>query len=373
MSDSAITESPTASLFTPFTLHDLRLANRIVMAPMTRSRSPGGVPTAEVAAYYRRRAENDVGLIITEGTVIDHPASANDVNVPRFHGDDALAGWRRVLEEVHAAGGRIFPQLWHVGSQRKPADSPNPDHPSISPSGLRKADVRYGDPMTMAEIAHVIDAFASAARDAMRLGFDGVEIHGAHGYLIDQFFWATTNQRTDDYGGDMDGRGRFAVDIVRAIRRATSPRFPISLRISQWKAQDYTAKLAQTPAEFEAFLRPLADAGVDIFHCSTRRYWEPAFEGSPLNLAGWAKKLTGKTVITVGSVGLDGDMASAFRGKDSSVQPIEPVAEMVARGEVDLVAVGRAVLGDPAWARKIRERRIEALRRFEAASMAVLH
>src|SRR5438309_5528877 len=99
-------------LFTPFQLKTLQLANRIVMAPMTRSKSPGGVPGADVAAYYRRRAEGGVGLIITEGTYVPHPAAGSDMAVPRFHGADALAGWKRVAEEVHAAGGLIFPQLW---------------------------------------------------------------------------------------------------------------------------------------------------------------------------------------------------------------------------------------------------------------------
>lgn len=364
---------PIAPLFTPFTVRELRLKNRIVMSPMTRSFSPGGVPTRDVAAYYRRRAENDVGLIISEGTVVDHPASANDVRVPRFHGADALAAWQDVLRDVHAAGARMMPQLWHVGSVRKPAESPNPDAPSISPSGLRKPGVPYGAPLTEAEIADVVDAFARGAANAMRLGFDGIEIHGAHGYLIDQFLWSETNRRDDAYGGDALRRTRFAADIVSACRRATAPTFPILLRISQWKVQDYTAKLASSPDELGRLLRPLVDAGVDVFHGSTRRFYEPAFEGSPLNLAGWAKVLTGKPVITVGSVGLDTDMNAAFKGKDAAVQSIDRLADMVARGEVDLVAVGRALLGDPEWARKIRENRHAELRTFEAASMKVLY
>lgn len=364
--------SASASLFTPYAIHGLRLKNRIVMSPMTRSFSPGGVPTDDVAAYYRRRAENDVGLILTEGTVVDHRASANEFNVPRFYGDDALAGWQKVLQAVHSVGGRMMPQLWHVGSVRKPSESPNPEAPSISPSGLRKPGVKYGEPMTLAEIAEVSDAFARAASHAMRMGFDGIELHGAHGYLIDQFLWAGTNQRDDAYGGDIARRGRFAADVVRACRLATAPTFPILFRISQWKVQDYKAKLAASPEELEQLLRPLVDAGVDVFHCSTRRFWEPEFPGSHLNLAGWAKKLSGKPVITVGSAGLDSDMIAAFRGKDASVQSIDAVAEMVARGEVDLVAVGRALLGDPEWARKIKEHRLDQLRPFEAASMKVL-
>jgi 2,4-dienoyl-CoA reductase-like NADH-dependent reductase (Old Yellow Enzyme family) len=359
-------------LFKPFSVNDLRLPNRIVMAPMTRSFSPGGVPGPDVAAYYRRRAENRVGLIITEGTVINHPASTNDPRVPHFHGEAALAGWARVASEVHAAGGRIMPQIWHVGTVRKAGDQPNPEAPPIGPSGLFKPGVKVAEPMTEAEIAAVIAAFAQAAADARRLGFDGIELHGAHGYLIDQFFWEGTNQRTDRYGGDMVARTRFAVEVIQACRRAVGPDFPILLRFSQWKQQDYATRLAATPELLGRFLAPLVDAGVDVFHCSTRRFWEPEFEGSPLNLAGWTKKLSGKPVITVGSVSLDTDMFAAFRGQGAAITGIDKLIEMIARDEVDLVAVGRALLVDPAWATKVRENRMQDLLPFTPESMKSL-
>ena len=359
-------------LFRPFSANKLRLPNRIVMAPMTRSFSPGGVPGPDVAAYYRRRAEYAVGLIITEGTVIDHPASTNDPRVPHFHGAAALAGWARVAGEVHAAGGRIMPQIWHVGTVRKVGDRPNPEAPPIGPSGLYKPGVKVAEPMTEAEIAAVIAAYAQAAAEARRLGFDGIELHGAHGYLIDQFFWEGTNQRTDRYGGDMVARTRFAVEVIQACRRAVGPDFPILLRFSQWKQQDYAARLAATPGLLGRFLAPLVDAGVDVFHCSTRRFWEPEFEGSPLNLAGWTKKLSGKPVITVGSVSLDTDMFAAFRGLGAAITSIDKLIEMIARDEVDLVAVGRALLVDPAWAAKVRDNRMQELVPFTPESLRSL-
>jgi 2,4-dienoyl-CoA reductase-like NADH-dependent reductase (Old Yellow Enzyme family) len=361
-----------APLFKPFTSKNLSLPNRIVMAPMTRSFSPGGVPGADVAAYYRRRAENHVGLIVTEGTVIDHPASTNDPRVPHFYGEAALAGWAQVAKEVHAAGGRIMPQIWHIGTVRRAGDRPNPEAPPIGPSGLYKPGVKVVEPMTEAEIAAVIAAYAQAAADAMRLGFDGVELHGAHGYLIDQFFWEGTNQRSDRYGGDMIARTRFAVEVIQACRRAVGPGFPIMLRYSQWKQQDYKARLAATPELLGRFLAPLADAGVDVFHCSTRRFWEPEFEDSPLNLAGWTKKLTGKPVITVGSVSLDNDMVAAFRGQSAAITSIDKLIEMIARDEVDLVAVGRAMLVDPAWAVKVRDDRMQDLLPFTPEALRSL-
>src|SRR5512140_2021317 len=360
------------SLFTPFAIGKLVLPNRIVMAPMTRNFSPGGVPGADVAAYYRRRAESQVGLIITEGTVIDHPASTNDPRVPHFHGEAALAGWAQVASEVHAAGGKIMPQIWHVGTVRRMGDKPNPEAPPIGPSGLFKPGVKVVEPMSEAEIEAVIAAYAAGAAAAKRLGFDGVELHGAHGYLIDQFFWEGTNQRSDRYGGDIVARTRFAVEVIQACRRAVGADFPIVLRYSQWKQQDYGAHLASTPELLAKFLAPLVDAGVDVFHCSTRRFWEPEFEGSALNLAGWTKKLTGKPVMTVGSVSLDTDMFAAFRGQGAAVTSIDKLIEMIAREEVDLVAVGRALLVDPAWATKVRENRMQDLLPFTPESLRSL-
>lgn len=362
-----------AGLFKPFTLNGVTLANRILMAPMTRNFSPGGVPGPDVAAYYRRRAEAGVGLILTEGTAPHHPQAKNMPNVPHMYGEEALAGWKRVAEEVHTAGGRIFSQLWHVGAVQSHSTPKLPVSP-VSPSGLLKPGVRIGEPMTQADIDAVIEGFAESAAHAQRVGFDGVEIHGAHGYIIDEFFWEGTNRRTDPYGGDLPRRTRFAVEIIRECRRRVGPNFPLQLRFSQWKGQDYTARLVTTPQDLARFLEPLTAAGVDAFHCSTRRFWEPEFEGSDLNLAGWAKKLTGKPTITVGSVTLDVDfMVSLGRmpapmpnvgEADGRAAHFDRLLEMLGRGDFDLVAVGRAMLADPGWARKVCEGRFSELNPF---------
>jgi len=361
------------SLFRPFAIGRTVLPNRIVMAPMTRNFSPGNVPDEHVAAYYRRRAENGVGLIVTEGTVIDHPASTDSVRVPRFYGADALAGWSRVVSAVHEAGGHIFPQIWHVGMRRAPGTGPFPNALSIGPSGINVTGAGgepITPPMTEAEIASVIDAYGRAAGDAHALGFDGVEIHGAHGYLIDQFFWSFTNRRTDAWGGDLIARTRFGAEVIRACRRRVPPDFPIVFRFSQWKGNHYDAKLAATPDELAAFLAPLADAGADIFHCSTRRFWEPEFDGSTLTLAGWVKKLTGKPTIAVGSVGLTGDFISWFGGAATGMRGVEDpdnldnVIRRLDAGEFDLVAVGRALLADSAWALKVRDGRRSDVQTF---------
>jgi 2,4-dienoyl-CoA reductase-like NADH-dependent reductase (Old Yellow Enzyme family) len=362
-------------LFSPFTFKDLTLPNRIVMAPMTRAMAPEGIPGQPQADYYRRRAQGEVGLILTEGTVVNRPASRNLPGIPFFHGEQALAGWKQVAEAVHAAGGRIGPQIWHTGSTR--SGEWEPDAPVESPSGLVGPGDARGVTMTEEDIADTVAAFAQAAADAKRLGFDVVELHGAHGYLIDQFFWQGTNLRTDAFGGKtIAERSRFAADIVRAVRASVGPDFPLILRVSQWKQQDYAARLAETPQEMAEWLAPLVEAGVDILHCSQRRFWEPEFpdvDGSEgLNFAGWAKKLTGAATISVGSVGLSGDFFGAFGGQGSGTAALDNLYTRMDRGEFDLIAVGRALLSDPIWVQKVRSGRTEELHGFQADDLAVL-
>ncbi|HEX3347396.1 MAG TPA: NADH:flavin oxidoreductase [Acetobacteraceae bacterium] len=360
------------ALFQPFRLKSLELKNRLVMAPMTRSFSPGGVPTQDVARYYTRRADQ-VGLIVSEGTVVDRPVSSNDPNVPRFHGEPALAGWKRVIESVHGAGGKMAPQLWHVGIMQPHASGWLPPAPFEGPAGLRLPGEPGGKAMTELDIAETIAAFARAAGDAKRLGFDAVEIHGAHGYLLDQFFWAALNRRFDRFGGPtLLDRSRFAIELVKSVREAVGEDFVVLLRLSQWKQQDFAVKLAKTPEELAAWLIPFAEAGVDVFHCSQRRFWQPEFEGSDLNFAGWAKKLTGRTTVTVGSVGLSGEFIAAFQGESSRPSPLDELIRRYERGDFDLVAVGRAVLSDPEWPTKIREGRCEQLRDFSRDVLATL-
>lgn len=367
----------TSSLFRPFAIRSLDLKNRIVMAPMTRLFSDAGVPGPASADYYRRRAEGSVGLILSEGTVVDRPASRNDAGIPFFYSDQALAGWKNVIDAVHAAGGRMGPQIWHTGATRY-INGWEPDSPVESPSGLDSPNDPRGVSMTEEDIADTVASFAKAAADAKRLGFDTVEIHGAHGYLIDQFFWAGTNLRTDRYGGlTIKERSRFAGEIVRAVREAVGPEFPIIMRISQWKQQDFSVRLADAPAAMENWLLPLVEAGVDVLHVSQRRFWEPEFpeiDGeNGLNGAGWAKKVTGAATISVGSVGLDNDVtSSAFVGKGSTSASLDRLIERMERDEFDLIAVGRALLSDPNWAAKVESGDHATLKGFDAAALAEL-
>ncbi|MDE8744633.1 NADH:flavin oxidoreductase [Pectobacterium polaris] len=362
-------------LFRPFTLKGLTLPNRIVMAPMTRGMAENGIPGPAQAEYYRRRAEGGVGLILTEGTVVDRPASRNMPGIPLFHGEAALAGWDAVAKAVHAAGGRIGPQIWHTGSTH--GRGWEPDAPVESPSGLVGPDEPRGVVMTEEDIADTVAAFARAAADAKQLGFDTLELHGAHGYLIDQFFWPGTNKREDAFGGaTIRERSRFAAAIIRAVRAAVGEDFPLILRVSQWKQQDYSARLASSPQEMMDWLAPLVEAGVDVLHCSQRRFWEPEFpevDGAEgLNFAGWAKKLTGAATISVGSVGLTSDFFAAFGGEGSGTAALDNLYARMEREEFDLIAVGRVLLSDAQWVQKVRSGQTDKLRGFDAADLAVL-
>jgi 2,4-dienoyl-CoA reductase-like NADH-dependent reductase (Old Yellow Enzyme family) len=359
-------------LFKPFSLKSLSLPNRIVMAPMTRSKSPQQIPNDAVAAYYAARAKGGTGLILTEGTAPEHKGATNDENIPHFWGKESLEGWGKVVRAVKSAGGHIMPQLWHQGVVRHPGTGPHPEAPSMAPSGLARHDKKVAEPMSDSDIADVIAGFAKSARYAQELGFDGVELHGAHGYLIDQFFWEGTNQRDDKYGGSLAERSNFAADIARAVRAATGPDFPILLRFSQWKQQDFAARLAHTPQQLETFLTPLMDAGIDIFHCSTRRFWEPEFDGSDMNLAGWTKKISGKPTISVGSVSLNMDFVTGFRQAGAEVAGIDRLIEMMERGDFDLIAVGRALIANPDWANKIRAGKLDALVAYDPKILAEL-
>lgn len=228
----------------------MTIPNRFAMAPMTWQASPGGVPGPDVADYYARRAAGGVGLVITEGIRLPDPAACFPESVPTLAGDDVLAGWRRVTRAVHAHGAVIAAQLWHQGAERGDADGVAP----VSPSGVNGLGESKGRALAANELAGVADQFAAATGNAREAGFDAVEIHGAHGYLLDEFFWEKTNLRTDGYGGSLAGRTRFPAEVVAAIRAAVGPDFPIVFRFSQWKGTDEDASIAGDPTELQELL-----------------------------------------------------------------------------------------------------------------------
>lgn len=375
----------TGILFSPISVKNLSLRNRVAMSPMTREYAVDGVLRPEVDEYYLRRARGGVGLIITEATTIGHEVAHYSAGAPHFHGAEAITRWSALVPQIHATGAAIFPQLLHAGSSRKRRGSPNPETPSIAPSpvsvGHLRSDVsnRTGDAriipppreMTLQDIEAVIAAYGDAAATAKEIGFDGVAIHGAHGYLPDLFFWERSNLRDDAYGGSIGNRMRFGIELLQEVRRRVGPDFPIMFRFSQWKGFDYNAKLAATPNELAQVLEPLTAAGVDIFDASTRRFWLPEFPGSELSLAGWTKKITGVTTMTVGSVGLESPHKEAgIEGPISvSTSNLSKLAAMMNRGDFDIVAIGRSLLANPDWVQLVSTGQFDRLRPYDASAV----
>lgn len=341
------------------------LKNRVVMAPMTRFHSPNGIPGKDVAEYYARRAAGGVGLIITEGAYIDHAAANGFDDVPAFYGE-SLPGWKAVVDLCHAHGAKIVPQLWHVGGQRRAGIQPDPGVIGCSPMDVVEDGKLVARALTEWEIQEIVASYGRAAKAATKLGFDGVEIHGAHGYLIDQFLWDQSNQRTDRYGGSIENRVRFASEVVKEVKANLAVGLPLILRISQWKTSDYAARIANDPGELAQILKPLVEAGVDMFHVSTRRFDAPAFEGGSKTLAHWVRDIAQKPVIAVGGVGLVAPhVLKSEGGHDnawSEVADVEPAAHAIGEGACDLIAIGRALLADAELVNKLRDGRMSEIK-----------
>jgi 2,4-dienoyl-CoA reductase-like NADH-dependent reductase (Old Yellow Enzyme family) len=368
-----------SGLFTPFQLGNLTLPNRIVFPPMGLEACDDGIPSEEGAAYYGRRAAGGASLVITEGVYIDHISSGDNPLLGKFHGEGAFEGWKNVADKVHAAGGFTVPELWHVGLIYRGPDilvggdiKFRPELGQVSPSGYIAPGKKVCDGMTQADIDHVIDCYGKGVDDAMAMGYDGIEIHAAHGYLPDQFFWKALNHRTDKYGGSPRARGRFAAEIVQECKRRMKPGMPVILRMSMWKMVDYAAQLVDSPQELEQLLAPVVEAGVDLFDCSQRRFWEPTFEGSDLNLAGWVKKVTGVPTMTVGSIGLDCDLLASLgegRTAELNLESLDRLMERFDRGDFDLVGVGRAMIAEPDWPKIVRSGELDRLKPFSTKSL----
>jgi len=368
-------------LFTPFQLGKFTLPNRFIFPPMGLEVCEGGVPSDEAAEYYARRAEGGASLVITEGVYIDHPSSGDNPLLGRFHGQDAFEGWRNVATKVHARGGICVPELWHVGLIFSGPDALagkevafRPELGQVSPSGFIAPGTQVCDGMTQGQIDEVIAAYARGTAKAVELGFDGIELHGAHGYVIDQFLWKELNHRTDKYGGSPRARGQFAAEVVKACRAELEPGMPLIVRTSFWKMVDFNARLADTPQELEELFAPMVEAGVDLFDCSQRRFWEPAFaDQGDMNLAGWVKKVTGVPTCTIGSIGLDSDFFTNLAdGKQSEIDTghLDELMRRFNRGDFDFVAVGRAMIAEPDWPKLVQAGKLDQLKPFSPSLMA---
>ncbi|MBT2186065.1 12-oxophytodienoate reductase [Sphingobium sp. H33] len=362
-------ENGIGKLFEPFQIKDLVLPNRFIMPAMQRGWCADGAPLQQLTNYYRRRVEGGVSLVISESCAIAHPTATKQPLACSMTSKTA-SSWRACIGEIHDAGGLFFVQLWHEGAFRNDEDGQ-----TVSASGLAYPGLESGQAATAEQLQEIIDGYAESAWLAQLAGANGVEIHCAHGYFLDQFLWAKTNLRNDDFGGnDLVARAQLHLRILKAIRLACGESFVISLRFSQWKEHDFTATIANTPEELGLFLKLMSEAGADIFHASTRRFWEPAWEGSERTLAGWTRALSGKPTVAVGSVGLDRDVMASFTDEGEAVgtvpETVRQLKDAVATDQFDLLAIGRSLIGDPDWVRKLQHGETGKIRPFQKRDIA---
>ena len=352
-----------APMFEPLVIRQLSLPNRFVLPAMQRGWCEDGVPEAGLADYYVARVRGGAGLIISEATAIDHP-SATGQNAAAKLNSRSEEAWRRTIGAVKDAGGNMFMQLFHEGALR-----PEGMEGTLSPSGLAWSGKINGRPASRAELDEIRDAYVEAALKAQEFGADGVEIHAAHGFLLDQFCWLETNRREDGLGGtDLAERLKFPLEVIRAIRAAAGPDFVLGWRFSQWKEVDFNARLFESHEELRTAIVAWEEAGIDLFHASTRRFYLPEWQGSDLGLAGWTTKVGTKPVIAVGSVGVR-DLLFGPEQDPDALDPLgslEELARRFVRGDFALVAVGRAMIADPDWVNKLREGRFEAIEPFRS-------
>lgn len=330
----------TNMLFTPIQLGELTLPNRIVMAPMTRSRALGNVPNELMTKYYGLRAE--AGLIITEGTS-PSPNGLGYARIPGLYAEAQIAGWRKVTDTVHAAGGRIFVQLMHTGRVGHPANLP-PGARLLAPSAIAAPGEMWTDtqgmqphpvPAEMSEqdIATAIEEYAQACRNALAAGFDGVELHGANGYLIDQFLNTASNRRTDRWGGSIDNRIRFAVEVARAAAAAIGAE-RVGMRISPYGVFNGMAPDGEMDALYLRLIEALNDIRLSYIHIV-----DHSSMGAPPVSAELKAKLR-----------------AAFKGKyilSGGYDAARAEADLEA-GKGDLVAFGRPFIANPDLVQKLK-------------------
>jgi 2,4-dienoyl-CoA reductase-like NADH-dependent reductase (Old Yellow Enzyme family) len=360
-------------LFTPLTIRNVTLRNRFVMPGMQRGFMDDGAPTPKMIAYMRRCAVGGAGLVISESTSPDHPSGYWQPIMGRME-RGTLRAWKQVVDAVRGEGAAFFLQIWHPGSMRRVADGhPLASYPALSPSGLIQADRVNGRAFTHAELMELKSAYVQAALHAQELGCDGIEVHSAHGYLLDQFLWAETNRREDGYGGrTLAERARYHAEIVRDIRKAAGEDFVISFRFSQFKEVDYGATIASDPEDLRGMIELLRKAGVDMFNVSSRRCHKPEWPDSAhpdRTIAEWTKSMTDAVVMTCGSVGLNVEMfANLFDDEEPTELTVERdlrlLADRVRRGTLDLVGVGRMHIANNDFVNKVHEGRFRDIELF---------
>jgi 2,4-dienoyl-CoA reductase-like NADH-dependent reductase (Old Yellow Enzyme family) len=350
-----------AILDEPCAIGRMTLKNRLAVAPMTRVSATGdGRATERMARYYAAFAEGGFGLVISEGIYTDKAWSQGYLFQPGLADTPQRDAWAAVAERVRMAGARMVAQLMHAGALSQGnayrGDTRGPS--AVRPAGRQMpfyrgaGEYRLPSAMTEREIAEAVEGFAQAALRAREAGFDGVEIHGANGYLLDQFLTQGINLRDDRYGGNVAGRLRLVGEVAHAVRAATGDAFTVGLRISQGKVNDFTHKWRGAEDEAREIFEAIGCLPVDYVHTTDFEAWKGAFGAGP-SLAALARRHSGLPVIANGSLHDPGQ-----------------AARMIAGGDADLVSLGRGALTHPDWPKRARDG--AALAEFDRRILAPL-
>ncbi|MGB3956215.1 MAG: FAD-dependent oxidoreductase [Brooklawnia sp.] len=320
-------------LFSPISIGTLQLRNRGIMAPMVVGLcGQDGQVTDDFVAYHVARARGGVGMNITGGAFVD-PRSKVSPRQLGCHNDDMIPGLRRLADAVHQAGGRVAVQLLHAGRQSNPLFSQTP---LVAPSPIACGVLQVvPHELTTAEIHDLVNAFAAAARRCQQAGIDAIEVHGAHGYLINQFLSPHTNNRTDEYGGDAERRARFPLEVVDAVRAEVGLDYPVMYRIS---ANEYLPD-GLTPDDTAAFCRELVEHGIDAIHVSGGTYESNVAAGTEALPLG---AFVDDAMAIREGIGRAVPVAVANR-----IKTPEFADQLIADDKVDIVATGRPLICDP--------------------------
>ncbi|MCY1254179.1 NADH oxidase [compost metagenome] len=334
-----MTSDKVTNILSIFDINGIVLRNRLVVAPMTRvTATEAGVPTQEMHDYYLRFARGGFGVVITEGLYTDKAFSQGYLFQPGLADSEQAAAWANITKALQNEGAKMFAQIMHAGalSQGNRYRSHTVAPSAVQPKGEQMVFYygkgAYAKPLeiSQAEIEEVVRGFADTARRAVEAGFDGIEIHGANGYLLDQFLTFETNQRSDQWGGDVERRVALLAEVVKAVKTEINGRIPVGIRISQGKVNDFTSKWAGGEADAEVIFRALASAGVDFIHVTEFEAWKPAFEGGQTSLVALAHRYApGVSIIA------NGNLHSVERAQDA-----------LGAG-ASLVALGRSALANP--------------------------
>jgi 2,4-dienoyl-CoA reductase-like NADH-dependent reductase (Old Yellow Enzyme family) len=334
------------SLFSRTVIGDVELTNRIALAPMTRvSATADGSPTDRMGSYYRVFAEGGFALLITEGLYIDDQASQGYLFQPGIANSAHVDAWRRIVDGVHASGSKYFAQLMHAGSQSQgnPYTTVRWAPSAVRPKGEQAPMYRGSglfpipEAMTTEQIGYVRAAFVNAARLARDAGFDGVEIHGANGYLLDEFLTDYLNTRTDKYGGGVSNRIRLAAEICRDVVAVVGTDMAVGIRVSQGKVSDPHHRWDAREDDAAVIFSALGETGIDYIHTTEYRALAPAFGGTGPTLASLAKRYSGLTVIANGHLDDPRDAAA-----------------LIASGAADVAALAKPALANRDWPRRVR-------------------